>query len=103
MSMRFYRRVRLGKGAFLNIGKTGVSLSMGVRGAHITFGGAGGTRATVGIPGTGLFWSHNFTAAEKRRARYEAKQQRDAAYAAERQQRAFERERKKRAREQAIE
>jgi hypothetical protein len=100
--MRFYRRVRLGKGATLNLGKTGASISLGVRGAHMTFGGAGGTRATVGIPGTGLFWTHNFTTAKKQKDRYEAKQQRDAANAAERQQRALERERKRREREQAV-
>lgn len=103
MSMRFYRRISLGKGATLNLGKTGASLSLGVRGAHMTLGGAGGTRGTVGIPGTGLSWTHNFTAAERRQARCKAKQQRDEAYAAERHQRARDRERKRRKREQAIE
>lgn len=42
-------------GVTLNIGKRGVSTSVGVRGAHITAGR--GRRATVGIPGTGLSYT----------------------------------------------
>lgn len=103
MAIRFYRRIGLVKGLTLNLGKTGASISAGVRGAHMNFGGAGGTRATLGIPGTGLFWSYNFTAESRRKERYEAKQRRDAAYAAEKNQRARERERKKQERERAIE
>ena len=31
-------------------------MSLGVRGAHLTIGTAG-NRATVGIPGTGMYWT----------------------------------------------
>ena len=55
MTIRFWRRITLFPGVTLNISKTGLSLSFGVRGAHWTIGKRGHTR-TVGIPGTGLFY-----------------------------------------------
>src|SRR5665213_4060288 len=57
MGLRFSRRVKLLPGVRLNFGKTGVSTSIGRRGAWLTFGGRGGTRATVGLPGTGLSYT----------------------------------------------
>ena len=56
MGLRFRRSIRLGKYARINIGKTGMSLSAGVRGAHIT-AGKNGIRKTVGIPGSGLSYT----------------------------------------------
>jgi hypothetical protein len=53
---RFRRSIRLFPGVRLNIGKTGVSTSLGVRGAHITVG-HGKVRTTVGLPGTGLSYT----------------------------------------------
>ena len=53
MSIRFWRRFRLFKGVTLNISKTGVSISFGVRGAHWTIGRRGHT-FSIGAPGTGL-------------------------------------------------
>ena len=41
----------------MNFGKTGVSVSAGVRGAHVTLGKTG-TRTTVGVPGTGISYTH---------------------------------------------
>ncbi len=41
MGLRFFRRVRLGKGLTLNLSKTGASLSMGPRGAKFTMGTSG--------------------------------------------------------------
>jgi hypothetical protein len=55
-SLRFFRRVKLLPGLTLNLSKSGPSLSMGVRGAHVTVG-RHGVRRTVGIPGTGLFYT----------------------------------------------
>jgi len=40
----------------VNLSRSGPSLSVGVRGAHVTVGRRGVTR-TVGIPGTGLFYT----------------------------------------------
>jgi len=44
------------KGVRLNLSKSGTSVSVGGRGGWLTFGKKG-TRATVGIPGTGMSWS----------------------------------------------
>lgn len=54
--VRLFRRVRLAPGVTMNLSKSGPSLSFGVRGAHITAGRRGVTR-TVGIPGTGVYWT----------------------------------------------
>jgi hypothetical protein len=55
-SFRFFRRSQLLPGVRLNLSKSGPSLSFGVRGAHATVGRRGVTR-TVGIPGTGVFYT----------------------------------------------
>jgi hypothetical protein len=54
---RFRRSIRILPFLRLNIGKRGVSTSFGVRGAHITVG-HGKVRETVGLPGTGLSYTH---------------------------------------------
>jgi Protein of unknown function (DUF4236) len=56
MGLRFNRRVSIFPGFRLNFGKTGVSASVGRRGAWLTFGRRR-TRATVGLPGTGLSYT----------------------------------------------
>jgi len=53
MATRFQKRIKVLPGVTVNIGKTGVSTSVGIKGAHVTVGN-GKTRTTVGIPGTGL-------------------------------------------------
>jgi hypothetical protein len=55
-NFRFYRRVHLFPGLSLNLSKSGPSVTVGVRGAHLTFGRRGVTR-TVGIPGTGIYYT----------------------------------------------
>ena len=45
-------------GLRLNLSKSGVSASVGRRGSWLTFGPRG-TRATVGIPGTGLSYTES--------------------------------------------
>ena len=54
---RFRRSFRLLPGVRINLGKRSASVSVGVRAAHVTFGGPQGTRATVGLPGTGLSYT----------------------------------------------
>lgn len=56
MSLRFWRRVRLAPGVTLNLSKSTASLSVGPRGAKYTVSPRG-NRSTVGIPGTGLFYT----------------------------------------------
>jgi hypothetical protein len=58
MGFRFQRRIRIVPGLHLNLSKFGVSASVGRRGSWLTFGPRG-TRATVGIPGTGLSYTES--------------------------------------------
>lgn len=53
MGLRFRRSVRLFPGVRLNFSRSGISTTVGVRGAGLTFGPRG-TYANVGIPGTGI-------------------------------------------------
>lgn len=53
MATRFSKRVKILPGIKLNLSKTGISTSIGVRGASVNIGKKG-IRTTVGIPGTGL-------------------------------------------------
>ena len=53
MAFRFRNTIRIAPGIRLNLGKTGVSLSTGVRGATVT-AGKSGVHGNVGLPGTGL-------------------------------------------------
>ena len=55
-NFRFYRRVNIFPGLSLNLSKSGPSVTVGMRGAHLTLGHSGITR-TVGIPGTGLYYT----------------------------------------------
>jgi hypothetical protein len=57
MGFRFRRAIKILPGLRLNFGKRGVSTSIGVRGAHITVG-HGQIRETVGLPGSGLSYTH---------------------------------------------
>gem|GEM_PF-5227109 len=54
---RFRRTVKILPGIRLNLSRSGVSTSIGVRGAHVTLG-HGKVRTTVGLPGSGLSYSH---------------------------------------------
>jgi Protein of unknown function (DUF4236) len=55
-NFRFYRRIHLFPGLSLNLSKSGPSVTVGMRGAHLTLGRGGVTR-TVGIPGTGIYYT----------------------------------------------
>ncbi|HCZ9102246.1 TPA: DUF4236 domain-containing protein [Klebsiella michiganensis] len=56
MSLRFRQTFTLFPGVRLNIGKRGISASIGVPGATVNVGKKG-LRATVGLPGTGLSYT----------------------------------------------
>ena len=55
MGFRFRRRVRILPGLNLNISKSGVSTSVGRRGATLNISKRG-TKTTIGLPGSGLSW-----------------------------------------------
>jgi Protein of unknown function (DUF4236) len=54
VSLRFLRRVSILPGVRLNFSRSGVSTTIGIRGAHVTLGGRYGATANLGIPGSGL-------------------------------------------------
>ncbi len=56
MSFRFWRRSQIVPGVTLNFSKSNLSLSLGPRGAKYTIS-ALGNRTTLGIPGSGLFYT----------------------------------------------
>ncbi len=58
MGFRFSRRIKLIPGVRLNISKSGVSTSIGGRGATVNISKRG-VRSTIGIPGTGLSYTSN--------------------------------------------
>ena len=53
MGFRFQKRIKILPGVTLNLSKSGISTSLGPKGAKVTIG-HGKIRKTVGIPGTGL-------------------------------------------------
>lgn len=53
MAFRFRRSIRIAPGLRVNLGKRGVSVSAGVRGATLTYG-RGGLYGNAGLPGTGM-------------------------------------------------
>ena len=55
MGLRFRKSVKICKGVKVNFSKSGASLSLGGRGHSVTLGRR--SRATIGIPGTGLSYS----------------------------------------------
>lgn len=57
MGFRFRRSIRILPRIRINIGKRGVSTSIGVRGVHVTLG-HGQVRETVRLPGSGLSYTH---------------------------------------------
>lgn len=54
MAFRFRKSVKLGGGAKMNLSKSGIGYSWGVKGFRKTKKASGGTRTTYSIPGTGI-------------------------------------------------
>lgn len=55
-NFRFWRKLKIFPGIYLNLSKSGISFSFGVRGAKYTIGNKT-KRHTVGIPGTGISYT----------------------------------------------
>lgn len=56
MNLRFFKRIKLAPGLSLNLSKSGGTVSLGPPGLKYTIG-ASGRRGTVGLPGTGLYYT----------------------------------------------
>lgn len=66
--MRFRKSVKIMPGVRLNLSKSGVSASIGGRGATVNIS-TRGLRSTLSVPGTGLSWSSMSGWAESQRSR----------------------------------
>src|ERR1700674_2806020 len=62
MPVRFRRSIKLGPGLKFNINKKSVGFSVGMRGAHYTVNTRGQRTKSVGLPGTGLWYTERSTA-----------------------------------------
>lgn len=65
MGLQFRKRIKICKGVNLNISKTGVGVSVGTRGARYSMHSSGRRTATVGLPGTGLYYTKNLGTKKK--------------------------------------
>ncbi len=54
MGLRFQKRIKILPGVYINLSKSGVSASVGGKGATVNVGADGRRMITLGIPGTGL-------------------------------------------------
>ena len=66
MGLRFRKSIKIAKGVRLNLGKKGVGLSIGGKGARYSINSSGRRTATIGIPGTGLSYSHTSKSGRKK-------------------------------------
>ena len=66
MAFRLFRRIKIAPGITINLSKTGLSASAGMRGARVTLGPRG-VRRTVGIPGTGISYTDSSSASSRPR------------------------------------
>lgn len=57
MGLRFRKSVKIAPGLKLNFNKKSVSVTAGVKGAHVTVNSKGKKTTSVGIPGSGLYYS----------------------------------------------
>lgn len=69
MGFRYRKRIRIAPGLSINISKSGVSTSIGGKGATLNISGKG-VRSTVGVPGTGLSYSSKIASFGARTTRH---------------------------------
>lgn len=56
-SLRFRRSFKIAPGVKFNLNKNSTSITFGKRGMHYTVNSKGTTTKTIGIPGTGLYYT----------------------------------------------
>ena len=67
MGLRYRKSITIFPGVKLNISKSGLSLSVGKKGAHVTAGTSGRKSVSVGLPGTGVSYTKVIGKGSKRR------------------------------------
>lgn len=68
MGLHYRKSINLGGGFRINISKSGIGYSWGVKGARITKTARGTVRGTIGIPGTGIYYSEEISPEKKTKA-----------------------------------
>ena len=59
MGLRFRKSITICKGVRVNLGKAGASLSVGTKGCRYSIHSSGRRTASVGIPGTGIYYTQS--------------------------------------------
>lgn len=65
MGFRYRKSINLGGGFRVNLSKSGIGYSWGVKGYRVTKTATGSTRTTVSIPGTGISYVHETNGKQK--------------------------------------
>lgn len=60
MGMKFRKSIKLGGGTKLNLSKSGVGISAGVKGFRVSKNTSGRSRVTASLPGTGLSYTKEY-------------------------------------------
>jgi len=60
MGLRFRRSVKIAPGLRLNFNKNSMGLTLGPRGAHYTVNTKGRVSTSVGLPGTGIYYTESY-------------------------------------------
>lgn len=64
MSLRFRKSIKIMPGMRLNVSRSGISTSIGVRGASVNVKPGRKARVSVGIPGTGISYTDTLSPAQ---------------------------------------
>ena len=75
MGLRFRKSVKICDGLKLNFGKTGMSMTVGSGPLKKTFNTNGNVTTTVGIPGTGIYWTETERRSSRNTRRTQTTQQ----------------------------
>lgn len=78
MGLRFRKSVKLCKGLKVNFGMTGPSLTVGSGAFKKTFHTNGNVTTTVGLPGTGMYWTETERPNSRRNTRQNSSRQRNS-------------------------
>ncbi len=68
MGLNYRKQITIFPGVKLNISKSGLSVSVGKKGAHVTAGTSGRKSVSVGLPGTGLSYTKSLSKGTKRKS-----------------------------------
>ena len=101
MGLQFRKSLTICKGVKLNITKTGVGVTLGTKGCHYSINSSGRTTSTIGIPGTGLYYTNSKNLKTKKKEAEKKKKQEEKEQAKQEQQQAAAQAKEEQAAQQA--